>query len=184
SRFSNTVMFANGCGIWYERPRPSRERACGASLVTSAPANRMRPLSGARSPGIRLNMVDLPAPFGPITASASPASTLRLRLSVALSAPKDFETLSSSSRTAMRTMDQYPMTSPDDFERAVERDFGRRLIEDDVQIVFELGARFPLAADQRCRAHVLDRVGRSALPGKWPDQRLVVGVCDRIADRD
>ena len=29
SRFSNTVRFSNGCGIWYERPMPARQRCCG-----------------------------------------------------------------------------------------------------------------------------------------------------------
>ena len=66
---------------------PSRERACAASAVMSVPANTIRPPSGATSPVIRLNIVDLPAPFGPITPSASPSSTARVRLSVALSAP-------------------------------------------------------------------------------------------------
>src|SRR5215831_2114941 len=61
----------------------SRERSCGASSLMSALANTMRPQSRARSPVIRLNRVDLPAPFGPITASASPASTDRVRLFVA-----------------------------------------------------------------------------------------------------
>ncbi len=66
---------------------PSRERACGAMAVMSAPSNTMRPLLGATSPVIRLNKVVLPAPLGPITASASPPSTTRLTASTALSAP-------------------------------------------------------------------------------------------------
>ena len=37
-----------------------------------------RPAVGATSPVIRLNIVDLPAPFGPITPRASPSSTVRL----------------------------------------------------------------------------------------------------------
>ena len=43
---------------------PSRERACGAMAVMSAPAKRMRPASGATSPVIRLNMVDLAGAVG------------------------------------------------------------------------------------------------------------------------
>ena len=66
---------------------PSRERACGGIAVMSAPSNSMRPLLGATSPVIRLNKVVLPAPLGPITASASPPSTARLTVSTALSAP-------------------------------------------------------------------------------------------------
>ena len=66
---------------------PSRERACGGIAVMSEPSNTMRPVVGATSPVIRLNSVVLPAPLGPITASASPPSTARLTLSTALSAP-------------------------------------------------------------------------------------------------
>ena len=48
----------------------------------------------------------------------------------------------------------------DRLERAVERDVRCRLVVDDVEIVFEFLARLPLAADQRRRAHVRDRVLR------------------------
>ncbi len=45
-------------------------------------------------------------------------------------------------------------------------------------------ALLPLAADQRRRAHVLHRVlGTASLPGDRPDQRVVVGRGDGVADR-
>ena len=53
---------------------PRRDRACGGIDVMSEPSNSIRPVVGAASPVIRLNRVVLPAPLGPITASASPPS--------------------------------------------------------------------------------------------------------------
>src|SRR5262249_4616905 len=47
------------------------------------------PASGRSSPVMRLNSVDLPAPFGPMMPSASPAATSRLTPSTALSEPND-----------------------------------------------------------------------------------------------
>ena len=66
---------------------PIRERACGGFAVMSEPANSTRPAVGATSPVIKLNIVVLPAPFGPITPSASPSATVSLTVSTALSAP-------------------------------------------------------------------------------------------------
>ena len=62
-----------GCGIWNERPMPAMQRARGGACVMSWPSKRTVPLSGRSSPVIRLNSVDLPAPFGPMMPSASPA---------------------------------------------------------------------------------------------------------------
>jgi len=55
-------------------------------------------------------------------------------------------------------------------ERAIQRNIRRRLIEDDVQIVFELAALLPLAADEGRRAGVRHWIGRTALPGDRTDQ--------------
>ena len=38
SRFSNTVRFSNGCGIWNERPMPAMQRARGGARVMSWPS--------------------------------------------------------------------------------------------------------------------------------------------------
>ena len=38
------------------------------------PLSRISPLVGAKRPLIRLNSVDLPAPFGPMTAMRSPGA--------------------------------------------------------------------------------------------------------------
>src|SRR6185312_5396470 len=99
--------------------------------------------------------------------------------SVTRSAPEDFETWSSASRTAISGRSIF-----DGVKLAVERDLRRRLVEDDVEIVFEFGPVLPLPADQRRGADILDRVlGPAAFPGDRPDQRVVVGRGDRIADR-
>src|SRR5919204_4581506 len=54
----------------------------------SCPANRIAPASGRSSPASCATSVVLPAPFGPMMASVSPASTSRSTAHVAMSAPK------------------------------------------------------------------------------------------------
>ena len=53
---------------WNVRASPSRARATMSSRSMSRPAKRMEPLSCLISPAICLMTVDLPAPFGPISA--------------------------------------------------------------------------------------------------------------------
>src|SRR5438874_4112031 len=60
---------------WNERPSPMRQASCGCTPVMSRSSSSTCPLSGRRCPVIRLNRVDLPAPFGPITAAICRAST-------------------------------------------------------------------------------------------------------------
>src|SRR5690242_8923215 len=55
----------------------------------SRPLSSTRPLSGRRWPVIRLNSVDLPAPFGPMTAAIWRASTVRLTSETARKPAKD-----------------------------------------------------------------------------------------------
>src|SRR5262245_36032973 len=70
--FSNTVSFGKILVRWNERPMPIRQMRCGGAPVMSRSLSTMRPASGRRWPVIRLKKVDLPAPFGPITAAISP----------------------------------------------------------------------------------------------------------------
>src|SRR5262249_46285437 len=71
----------------------------------------------------------------------------------------------------------------DRLERAIEWDFGRALVVDDVKIVLELLAGLPLTADQRRSANVRHRVlGSASLPGERADQRVVLGGLDCVAD--
>src|SRR3954470_19488347 len=71
---------------------------CTGSPVMSSPSKLTWPASGFRVLVIRLNTVDLPAPFGPITARISPRSMVRSTLSTAARAPKRRVSLRHSSR--------------------------------------------------------------------------------------
>src|SRR5208283_3950320 len=53
---------------------------------------RIAPSLGGSTPAIRLNNVDLPAPFGPSTPRISPGLTVRFSSSMTLSPPKRRET--------------------------------------------------------------------------------------------
>ena len=81
SRFSNTVSFSKGCGIWKVRPMPDRAaRHRRHARHVAAVESGCVPLSAAILPVIRLNSVDLPAPFGPMMPSASPSPTAKRNL--------------------------------------------------------------------------------------------------------
>ena len=57
----------------------------------SRPAKRMEPLSCLISPATCLMTVDLPAPFGPISAWISPGKRSSVTSSLATTAPKRLE---------------------------------------------------------------------------------------------
>src|SRR5438876_6450681 len=63
----------------------------------SSPEKTTEPLVGRRKPLNRLKQVVLPAPFGPISPTISPVSTVRSRLLTAASPPKCLERLRASS---------------------------------------------------------------------------------------
>src|SRR5262245_59334106 len=90
-------MPPNGFGTWNVRPMPRRHRAAASFLVTVAPANRISPDAGARSPAIRPNTLLLPAPFGPTMPIRSPTPTPSERLSATTTLPKLLQIASSSS---------------------------------------------------------------------------------------
>src|ERR1044071_6199468 len=69
--------------------------------VTLSPAKLTVPWLGARMPVIRLNRVDLPAPFGPMTARTSPFATRIDTWSTAVSPPKRRVSSSSSSNATI-----------------------------------------------------------------------------------
>src|SRR5712671_4341808 len=69
----------------------------GERPVTFSAAKWTLPWVGFRTPVIRLNSVDLPAPFGPITARTSPSSTCIDTWSTATRPPKRRVSSSSSS---------------------------------------------------------------------------------------
>src|SRR5258705_7278795 len=73
---------------WKVRAMPRCATACTGSPVMLSPAKTTSPAVGFSTLVIRLNTVDLPAPFGPITARILPASRLMSTASTATSAPK------------------------------------------------------------------------------------------------
>ena len=76
SRFSRTVM------RWKQR-RPSgdwqiprRTISCAGNSEISSPASLIEPVRGGVSPEIDRSVVDLPAPFEPMSVTHSPSSTV------------------------------------------------------------------------------------------------------------
>ena len=57
---------------------PASSICRGERLVVSRPSNSMLPLRTPSSPNAVLNMVDLPAPFGPMTVVMAPRLMLAL----------------------------------------------------------------------------------------------------------
>ena len=68
-------------GYWKAMKRPARERSSGSASVMSSPLKVIVPsvTSSAGWPMIALARVDLPEPFGPISAWTLPFSTSRSR---------------------------------------------------------------------------------------------------------
>ena len=55
---------------------PSRTMSWGAVSEISSPSKRTEPWRGGVSPEIERSVVDLPAPFEPISVTISPSSTV------------------------------------------------------------------------------------------------------------
>ena len=72
---SSTVSVGNSGTSWNDRISPSSARPSGDHVVTSRSSKNTLPLSGRTNPAITSNSVVLPAPFGPISPSVSPAAT-------------------------------------------------------------------------------------------------------------
>ena len=86
--FSRAVMLANGRPLWNVRAIPARHMRDGVSPCNSRPPKRILPEDGRYTPVIRLNSVVLPAPFGPITPTILPGSTVNVTLCSACTPPK------------------------------------------------------------------------------------------------
>ena len=71
---SITDMVSKLLTTWNVRASPRAQRAVAGHAVTSSPSKRILPSLGRITPAIRLNKVDLPAPFGPIRPTSSPRS--------------------------------------------------------------------------------------------------------------
>ena len=75
SRFSSTVSPRDSAMFWNVRATPSPATSCGRSRVRSVPRKRTAPAAGLYAPETTLNIVDLPAPFGPMTAWIAAGAT-------------------------------------------------------------------------------------------------------------
>src|SRR5216683_8260004 len=78
---------------------PIRQIACGGRPVMSRSPKKIRPRVGCTWPVMRLNSVDLPAPFGPMTQAVRPRSTDRLTSWTATKPPNNLDT--DSTRSSM-----------------------------------------------------------------------------------
>src|SRR5665811_1980953 len=74
---------------WKVRAMPRLQRAVAGNAVTSSPSNRIVPSDGGVAPAVRLNSVDLPAPFGPIRPTISPGATVMETSLLATTPPSD-----------------------------------------------------------------------------------------------
>ena len=86
--FSTTDMERKVCATWKVRPTPMRHTARGGRPVMSCPLSVTRPVSGRSCPPTMLKVVDLPAPFGPMIASISPADNAKVTSFAATTPPK------------------------------------------------------------------------------------------------
>src|SRR6266403_706936 len=119
--------------IWNERARPRRERVGPGNPVTSSPANRIVPASGARSPESWPISVVLPAPLGPMIASVSPSATSRSTPSVATRPPKRLVRPRTASSGSAIARDRAGQQAPEAAAR-VEHDEDEQRTQDDLPV--------------------------------------------------
>src|ERR1700722_6564921 len=152
----------------------SRRRSQTFVVVTSRPMNWITPSFGGSTPAIRLNSVDLPAPFSPSTPSTSPGCTVRFSSSMTRRPPKRRETPLSCNSGSSAGNDPpadcaWPRSAMDDrLHLPTDRDVRRGSVVDVDEVERELRSLLPLADDERRRAGV--RIG-------------ALGEVDRPADR-
>src|SRR3954447_23762074 len=79
---------------------PAARAVAGLSRATGTPSSSTRPLSGRCTPARILTSVDLPAPFSPTSACASPRRSSIQPSSIARTAPKLLLAWSTTSRGA------------------------------------------------------------------------------------
>ena len=89
---SMTVMVSKLFTTWKVRPMPRWQRSAAGNAVTSSPSKMIEPCVGGSTPAIRLNSVDLPAPFGPIRPTISPRPTEIETSLLAIRPPKRCQT--------------------------------------------------------------------------------------------
>ena len=90
--FAVTVRSGNASISWCTMPMPCASASRGRASAIGWPSRHSSPLSGRREPERILSSVDLPAPFSPTSACASPAATSKLTPPSARTAPNDLRT--------------------------------------------------------------------------------------------
>src|SRR6185295_6976493 len=124
-RFSSTVRrgksrrFSGTCAM------PRETTSCGAMRFNNSSLNRTFPFVGSINFEIKRSSVVLPAPFGPITATDSPARTSRLTPNSAWKPPYAAEMFSSESIGSQIHLDDF----------RVLRDFGGLALRDHHAVV-------------------------------------------------
>ena len=98
--FSSTVMSGTSLTCWNVRAMPSLTTSCGGALSMLVPSTEMVPPEAVSTPVIRLKVVLLPAPFGPISATISRAWTSNETSLTAITPPNCLRAWLISSSTA------------------------------------------------------------------------------------
>src|SRR4051812_23474044 len=104
---SSTDITDSAFVSWNVRTSPRRASVCGGRRNTDFPSSSTSPRSPRTKPVTTLKSVDLPAPFGPISAVIEPSATSKVTSSTAAIAPKrldTFRTLSSASAGTERQL--------------------------------------------------------------------------------
>ena len=100
--FSSTLMSGTSLTCWKVLAMPSFATSCGGALSMLRPSIEMLPPEEVSTPVIRLKVVLLPAPLGPISATISRAWTSNETSLTAITPPNCFRALSICSSTPGR----------------------------------------------------------------------------------
>src|SRR5438128_7633287 len=176
SRFSSTDIRANSRRPSGTSAMPWRHTRCGATAPRSSPAKRNSPERARCSPAIVLTSVLLPAPFGPMTETTSPASTSTVASHTAGASPYAMASRRTSSNMGLAEIDlddargahRLARTAGGDDLALVQHHHAVRQLEDGAHQVLDEENGHPTLAD------LADQVDRARdLPGVEARQHLV-----------
>src|SRR6267154_3138349 len=159
---------------------PARHRSSGGRCGISLPSRMMRPESGRIIPVMRLNRLDLPAPFGPLTPSASPDEKVRSISLATTIAPNAFDMALSSSIVLAR---HYP-GSTQGLHVTAKRNLRRLFVLGNDHVVFVID-QSPLAAHKRrlCDVPCGERRHLVGAEDNRTDDRVKLGRSDSFGQR-
>src|SRR4030042_2586399 len=110
---------------------PFLQMSWGGSLLRSSSVKTTRPLSGLSIPVIKLNRVVLPAPFGPITATSCPFSTVSSAPLTARNLSKDLYRFSTFSMLSSCLRSLFVAAFSELLKQKAHRPFGQEKDEED-----------------------------------------------------